>query len=770
MFKRTHFFFLVLFLSISNIVFGQKVGLVLSGGGAKGVAHIGLIEALEENNIPIDYISGTSIGSVVGAMYAMGYSPKEMLNLILSKDFYYWQTGKIEDNYYYYFRKPDDTPEFARFMIPLRDTTDVLGSILPTNLINPIQMNQAFMGLFAQANAACDEDFNKLMVPFLCVVSDVYNKRPIIFRSGNLGDAVRASMTFPFVFKPIVKNNVPLYDGGLYDNFPIRPMMNTFNPDYIIGSSVSETSKGAQKVDRSLPGQLENMIIGQRTDYSVSPEKGIFFRFTFDDVSLLDFYRAQELYDIGYKRGLEMVDSIKLRVKRTVSAEELAEKREEFRKQMPELVFQNVIILGAMKEQRTYIESQLKSKGQETFNMEDFKKAYFKLLADTKIKEIIPHAQYNQTTGYFDLILDVKINDEIMAAFGGNISSSNANQFYLGLGYKSLTDYSVNFNLDLQVGNAYSGVLLQGRIEPPYKFPIYFKLMGAFNYHKYFESEKLFIDDNLLTFMQQREGYLKLCIGLPFQNEGKSEIRVGYGSLRDEYFQNNASFSNINFDVSAYNLFSLGASIEKNTLNVKQYPITGKKHYLLTQFITGKESYKPGSKYSRIKNNINENQSWLQIFGHINNYFKASDKFNYGYVVESVISSKNLLSNYTASIIQAPSFTPTPHSKLVFNEAFRANQYVAGGVIPIYKVNQIIHLRGDFYTFAPFRSIKQDAGYKAYYGKPFSDLSYMGEASLVVQLPFLAVSLYGNYYSFPKKNWNFGLNIGYVIFNPKFTE
>ena len=545
--------------------------------------------------------------------------------------------------------------------------------------------------------------------------------------------------------------------------------MNTFNPDFIIGSSVSETSKGAQIIDRSLYGQLENMVIGQKTDYSVSPEKGIFFRFTFDDVSLLDFDRAKELYDIGYKRGLEMIDSIRLRVKRTVSAEEIAEKRAEFRGRMPGLVFHNVIIVGAVKEQRNYIESQLKSEGQETFTMEDFKKAYFKILAGTKIKEIIPHAQYNQATGYFDLILDVKIDDEIMVAFGGNISSSNANQFYLGLGYKSLADYAVNFNLDLQVGNAYSGVLLQGRIEPPYKFPTYFKLMGAFNYRKYYQSEKLFIDDNLLTFMQQREGYLKLCIGLPFENEGKSEIRIGYGSLVDEYFQNNARLSNVGFDVSSYNLFSLGASIEKNTLNAKQYPITGKNHYILAQFIAGKESYKFGSAYSPIRNNIYETQSWLQVFGHINNYFEGSNKFNYGYLLESVISSKNLQSNYTASIMQAPSFTPTPHSKLVFNEAFRANQYVAGGIIPIYKVNQIIHLRGDFYAFAPIRAIKQ-TNYKAYYSSPFSKLSYMGETSLVVQLPFLSVSLYGNYYSFPKKNWNFGLNIGYVIFNPKFTE
>ena len=751
------------------MVFGQKVGLVLSGGGAKGITHIGLIEALEENNIPIDYIAGTSIGSIVGSMYAMGCSPKEMLDLFKSKDFYYWQTGKIEDNYFYYFRKPDITPELVRFMVPLKDSTNILGSILPTNLINPIQMNHVFMSLFSQATAACDENFNKLLVPFFCVASDVYNKRPIIFRQGDLGDAVRASMTFPFVFKPIVRDSIPLYDGGLYDNFPVRPMVSLFSPDFIIGSTVAGTSKKAQKVDRSLYGQLENMIIGQKTDYSLNPDAGIFIRFTFDDVGLLDFDKAQELYDIGYRRGLEMIDSIKLRVKRTVSPEEMAEKRAEFRSRMPELVFQNIIINGAQKEQKNYIESQLKSEGQKTFTLEDFKKAYFKLLIDSKIKEIIPHARYNQETGYFDLILDVKIDNEIMVAFGGNISSSNANQFYLGLGYQSLTNYAVNFNMDLQVGNAFSGVLLQGRIEPPYKFPVYFKLMGAFNYRKYYESEKLFIDANLLTFMQQREEYLKLCIGFPFENIGKSEVRIGIASLKDQYFQNNTSFLG-NFDEGSYNFFSLGASIEKNTFDTKQYPVKGKNHYILTQFITGKESYKPGSKFSPISYNASENQSWLQLFGRINNYHSISNKFNCGYLFESVISSKNLQSNYTASIMQASAFTPTLHSKLVFNEAFRSNQYVAAGITPIYKINQLIHLRGDFNVFAPFRAIKQNADYKAYYGNLFSDIAYMGEASLVLQLPFLSVSFYGNYYSFPKKNWNIGLNIGYVIFNPKFMQ
>ncbi len=767
MFKRIVFIILAIYLS-ANPTFAQKVGLVLSGGGAKGAAHIGLIQALEENGIPIDYIGGTSIGAIVGSMYAMGYTPHEMLDLFLSEDFYYWQTGKIEEDYYYYFRKPSDTPEFTRFMIPLKDSTAAIVSLLPTNIINPIQMNQAFMGLFAQANAVSDGNFNKLLVPFLCVAADVYNKTPIIFHTGDLGDAVRASMTFPFVFKPIIKDSIPLFDGGIYDNFPIKPVINSFQPDFIIGSSLVSGSR-KEKIDPSLSGQIESMIM-QKTNYSVSPDIGIMFNFKLDDVSLLDFYKAKALYEIGYKQGIEMIDSIRTRVKRVVTPEEITKKRENFKNSMPQLLFKNIQINGVSSAQENYIESQIRGDAHNIFDLEEFKKAYFKLLADSKIKEIIPHAHYNKVTGYFDLILDVKINDEIMTAFGGNVSSSNANQLYLGLGYQSLTQYSMNFNLDMQVGNAFNGIMLHGRIEPPYKFPLYFKLTGAYNYRKYYESEKLFIDDNLATFMQQRETYVKGCVGMPFMSKGRSEVRIGYGSLEDKYFQNNTTLSGGNFDRSIYSIFSLGTSIEKNTFDTKQYPIKGQNHYIITQFFSEIEEYRPGNTNSPIPNSSTNSQSWLQLFGKINNFHQINDKFNLGYLYETVLSSKNLQSNYTTSIMQAPAFTPTPHSKLVFNEAFRANQYIAAGVSPILKFNRTIHLRTEFDVFFPFYAIKQDKNYRAYYGELFKEGYYLSETSLVFQLPFLNVSLYGNYYSFPKNNWNFGLNIGYLIFNPKFTQ
>ena len=181
----------------------QSVGLVLSGGGAKGIAHIGVIKALEENNIPIDFVTGTSMGSIVGGLYACGYSPEEMMELIQSKGFSYWSTGQIDDRYVYYFSKPDASPAIFNVNVSLGDSTKTTTSILPTSLINPLPMNFAFMELFAPYTAQCGGNFDNLFVPFRCVASDIYDKRKVVMSSGRVGDAIRASMTFPVAFKPI---------------------------------------------------------------------------------------------------------------------------------------------------------------------------------------------------------------------------------------------------------------------------------------------------------------------------------------------------------------------------------------------------------------------------------------------------------------------------------------------------------------------------------------------------------------------------------------
>ena len=131
----------------------QKVGLVLSGGGAKGLTHIGVIRALEENNIPIDYVAGTSMGAIIGSLYAMGYSPDDMEAMIKSDDFKRWYSGGIEEGYMYYFKMNPPTPEFINIRVSLKKGAKQGAKkafrpmFLPSSVVDPIQMNIVFLNL-----------------------------------------------------------------------------------------------------------------------------------------------------------------------------------------------------------------------------------------------------------------------------------------------------------------------------------------------------------------------------------------------------------------------------------------------------------------------------------------------------------------------------------------------------------------------------------------------------------------------------------------------
>lgn len=201
--------------------------------------------------------------------------------------------------------------------------------------------------------------------------------------------------------------------------------------------------------------------------------------------------------------------------------------------------------------------------------------------------------------------------------------------------------------------------------------------------------------------------YTKVKLGFPFLNRAKAEIGFAYGRLNDYYFQtSNMTFPNATTDHSRYDLFAGSLSIERNSLDYKQYPISGRKQFLVAQYVTGTEKYMP-SPITDMGSFDRKVHSWLQMKGEWEQYKTISPYFNLGFMSELVLSSKNLMNNYTASVLQAPAFTPTPHSQIVFNEAFRANQYVAFGLSPILKFSKLLHFRLDMYGFAPLYEIKK---------------------------------------------------------------
>ncbi|MBR4298771.1 MAG: patatin-like phospholipase family protein [Bacteroidales bacterium] len=240
----------ILLISISVTSYSQdslalrtrpKVGLVLSGGGAKGAAHIGVLKYIEEAGIPIDYIAGTSMGSIVGGMYALGYSSDEILDIISDVDWDRLISNQVERRKISYGRKYESLTQMVT--IPFSVGTDKaelqsrsFKNSLPTGIVSGDNLINLFNSL--SVGYSDPVDFDELPIPFLCIATNVINGEADVLDKGVFSKSLRASMAIPILFDPVKIDDVLYADGGLVNNFPAQ-QCREMGADYIIGVSMS---------------------------------------------------------------------------------------------------------------------------------------------------------------------------------------------------------------------------------------------------------------------------------------------------------------------------------------------------------------------------------------------------------------------------------------------------------------------------------------------------------------------------------------------------
>ncbi|MFZ5515877.1 MAG: patatin-like phospholipase family protein [Candidatus Zhuqueibacterota bacterium] len=247
---RSGLIFLLIALALSTKpVSGQetpyrpKVGLALSGGGAKGFAHIGVLKVLEEIDMPIDYIAGTSMGSVVGALYAMGYKAREIEKIALST---YWP-DLLTDEHSRRFLSMEEKLWDGKYLgvLSIREKK----VMLPAGLIAGQKITDMLSKLAWPAHHI--NDFSQLPIPFACVATDIGTGEAVVLDEGFLPDAIRASMAIPTVFTPILIDKRLLVDGGLVRNLPAEDVKN-MGADIVIGVDVSYTLLPLDKLNSFL--------------------------------------------------------------------------------------------------------------------------------------------------------------------------------------------------------------------------------------------------------------------------------------------------------------------------------------------------------------------------------------------------------------------------------------------------------------------------------------------------------------------------------------
>ena len=236
----------ILILISTNLIYAQerpKVGLVLSGGGAKGIAHIGVLKAIDSAGLKIDYVTGTSMGSIIGALYATGYSGNEIEKVTKKLNWDELLSGKP----IYKYVSIDEKDEFGQYSaeVGIKDKKAQLATGLIDSQELWLILNRMFLPVYNI------KDFSKFNIPFQCIATDLSNGKPVVLKDGDIVKAVRASMAIPSVFTAVDHEKTKLVDGGIIRNFPVKDVKK-MGADIVIGVNLFTGLPDVDKLDNVL--------------------------------------------------------------------------------------------------------------------------------------------------------------------------------------------------------------------------------------------------------------------------------------------------------------------------------------------------------------------------------------------------------------------------------------------------------------------------------------------------------------------------------------
>ena len=278
-----------------------RIGLVLGGGGARGISHIGVIRVLEELNVPVDYVAGTSMGSIVGGLYATGMTSDELEATVQSVDWKEIFVDKTQRPDRTFRRKRDDDLSLYGPKLGVGKHSE----LLPRGAV----AGQKIVGFFQDvaSQRVQTKDFDDLPIPFRAVATDIIDGTPVIIDDGDLAFAMRSSMSIPGIFAPIEYRDHLLGDGGIAKNLPVD-VVRGMGADIVIAVDVGSPLHPHDELDNLLKvtGQLSNILVQRNTmaqrallvedDVLIVPELG-------DKISSADFVKGEQAIGIGLAAG-----------------------------------------------------------------------------------------------------------------------------------------------------------------------------------------------------------------------------------------------------------------------------------------------------------------------------------------------------------------------------------------------------------------------------------------------------------------------------------
>jgi len=274
-----------------------KIGLTFSGGGAKGLAHIGILKAIDSAGLKVDYITGTSMGAIVGAMYAAGYSGNEIEKLAREID---WDV-LLSNNVPLQALSMEEKDQYKRYAVELPFINNKI-RLPQTGYIKGQELNTKFSELFFHVHDV--RNFNNLPIPFKCMATDLETGKLVVLDTGNIVSALRATMAIPSVFSAVTRDEKKLVDGGLVRNFPVKNVKE-MGADIVIGSNVTNGLSKIEKIKNPVDVLMQMAFFKESEDFKEElPLTNIYIHMPLEKYNTASFGSVDEIMEEGIKTGL----------------------------------------------------------------------------------------------------------------------------------------------------------------------------------------------------------------------------------------------------------------------------------------------------------------------------------------------------------------------------------------------------------------------------------------------------------------------------------
>ncbi|MBN1501395.1 MAG: patatin-like phospholipase family protein [Spirochaetes bacterium] len=470
--QNTISIFILIFLS--NLLYAQntvknrpKVGLVLSGGGAKGLAHIGVLKVLEREGIQIDYITGTSMGALVGGLYAIGYSAEDLEKIILNQDWNDLLTDKISRTD----RTIDSRKNLERYIVSFPFNGKEIS--LPRGAVSGQKVSELLTELTVSVHQ--QNDFSKFPIPFKCIATDIETGMPVVLDKGYLPDALRASMSIPTVYTPVEINGKLLLDGGLTRNLPAEDLKK-MGADIIIGIDVNNMllSKKDLKdftliTEQTLTISMMDVNNKQRKicDLIIDPDMTGFNTGSFNKI--------KKIIESGEKAAIANIDAIKKLV-----GDIPVENKKKLQEYEREIVIDSIETIGQVKLSEEFI----------------IRKSNIKIDRKVNYADIQDGMEKIYGTGYFERVTYQVVNTGNKNNLQIRVVEKGTDFVNVGLRYDSEQKASLLFNLTVKNLLSQNSTLLldahlgeNPRLAGSFLFPVDFLSFFAIEtntwYHKF---------------------------------------------------------------------------------------------------------------------------------------------------------------------------------------------------------------------------------------------------------------------------------------------